>query len=152
MIRRHILCFGNPLHGDDGFGAAVYAQLAVLPRGEQVGLFEAGTPGPAALALFEACDEAIIVDALMPAGAPGRIAHLSPAEIVAEAVPAPHGMGLGYVLQALAALPGPRPALRIIGAEAASHRPFSPGLSAPVARAARAVARDLAPLLEGADG
>lgn len=152
MIRRHILCFGNPLHGDDGFGAAVYADLAARRRGAGVRLFDAGTPGLAALALFEDCDEAIIVDVLAPAGAPGRIARPDPAGVAAEATPAPHGMGLGYVLQALAALPGPRPALRIIGAQAHSHRPFSPGLSAPVARAARQVARSLVPLLEGGDG
>jgi hydrogenase maturation protease len=145
MIRRRILCFGNPLHGDDGFGAAVYARLAARPRPGNLELFEAGTPGPAALALFEDCDEAIVVDALAPAGRPGRIVRPAPEAIIAESPPAPHGAGLGYVLQALAALPGPRPKIGIIGAEAESHRPFQPGLSPVMAKAARKVARLLAP-------
>jgi len=146
MIR--ILCFGNPLHGDDGFGSAVFSELAELPRPENLELIEAGTPGPAALALFEDCEEAIVVDALAPAGEPGRISHPAPENIVAESPPAAHGAGLGYVLQALAALPGPCPRLRIIGAEAESHRPFQPGLSPAVAQAARIVARGLSPLFE----
>jgi hydrogenase maturation protease len=152
MIRRRILCFGNPLHGDDGFGAAVYAHLAVRSRPGNLELFDAGTPGPAALALFEDCDEVLVVDALAPAKNPGRIARVAPETIIAESTPAPHGMGLGYVLRALAALPGPRPSIRIIGAEAESHRPFQPGLSPAVAKAAQEVARRLAPWFEGGDG
>jgi len=151
-IRRRILCFGNPLHGDDGFGAAVFAHLADQRRPENLALFEAGTPGPAALALFEDCDEVVVVDALAPAGTPGRIARPCVDRIVAESVPAAHGMGLGYVLQAVAALPGPKPAIAIIGAEAASHRPFQPGLSPAVARAAREVAQMLAPWFEVSNG
>jgi hydrogenase maturation protease len=159
MIRR-ILCFGNPLHGDDGFGAAVFALLSRRPRPSGLELFEAGTPGPAALALFQDCDEAVVVDALAPAGAPGRIHRLAPERIIllaperalAERTPAAHGMGLGYALQALAALPGPRPQVSVIGAEAESHRPFQPGLSPALARAARRVARLLAPYFEDGHG
>jgi hydrogenase maturation protease len=139
MIR--ILCFGNPLHGDDGFGAAVFALLSAKPLPDGFEVIEAGTPGPAALSLFEDCDEVLVVDALAPAGSPGRIAWLAAETIVAESAPAPHGMGLGYVLQALAALPGPCPKIRIIGAEAESHRPFQPGLSPAVAQAAAEVAK-----------
>jgi hydrogenase maturation protease len=146
MLR--ILCFGNPLHGDDGFGAAVFSRLEKLPRPQYLELIEAGTPGPAALLLFEECDEVFVIDALAPAGAPGRIASPAPEKVIAENVPAPHGMGLGYLLQALAALPGPKPKVCIIGAEAESHRPFQPGLSPPVARAAEKIARRLAPLFE----
>jgi hydrogenase maturation protease len=152
MIRRHILCFGNPLHGDDGFGPAVFAHLARRRRPDHLSLFDAGTPGPAALALFEDCDEAIVVDALAPAGTPGRIARLSADSIVSESVLAPHGMGLGYVLQALAALPGPKPFITIFGAEAESHRPFKPGLSPAVAQAARDVADLLDPHFDDGHG
>ena len=28
--RIHVICFGNELHGDDGFGPAVHARLADL--------------------------------------------------------------------------------------------------------------------------
>ncbi|MCW2314500.1 hydrogenase maturation protease [Rhodoblastus acidophilus] len=152
MIRRRILCFGNPLHGDDGVGAAVFAALSARKPPEGLEVIEAGTPGPAALALFEDCDEAIVVDALAPAGSPGRVAQLAPEGIDAETTPAPHGMGLGYILRALNALPGPRPEIRIIGIEAASHRPFQPGLSPAVARAAGEVARLLGPCFEDGHG
>ena len=150
MIR--ILCFGNPLHGDDGFGAAVFAALSATTLPEGLEVIEAGTPGLAALSLFEDCAEAIVVDALAPAGEPGRVVWLSPETVIAENAPAPHGLGLGYVLQALAALPGPCPNIRIIGVEAESLRPFQPGLSPAVARAAAEVANLLAPCVGDGHG
>ena len=47
----HIICFGNALHGDDGFGPTVYTHLGetALPPG--VRLFCADTAGVGALAL-----------------------------------------------------------------------------------------------------
>jgi len=140
-MMRHILCFGNPLHGDDGFGPAVYRRLAQLPLADSVRLFDAGTPGLAALALFRDCGEAIIVDALAPAGQPGRLVELAAAEIPPEPTAAGHGHGVGYLLAALAVMPEPAPILRIVAAEAAAVEPFRPGLSAPIAAAVeRAVA------------
>lgn len=135
LIRRHILCFGNPMHGDDGFGPAVFARLAGRPCPPGLRLVDAGTPGLSALALFEECDEVIVVDALAPAGAPGRIECLDAAAITTETTLAPHGMGVGYMLRALAALPGGKPAITIIGAQAQSCRAFQPGLSPAMARA-----------------
>lgn len=140
MVRRHIICFGNPLHGDDGFGPAVYERLARRKRPANLRLTDAGAPGPAALALFEDCDEVLIVDALAPAGAPGRISRPCPASIMEEATPATHGLGLGYVLRALSALPETMPAIEILAAEVEIVAPFRPGLSAPVARAVDEVA------------
>lgn len=132
---RHILCFGNPLHGDDGFGPAVYQRLASMPLPNDLRLMDAGTPGLAALALFQDCDEVIIVDALAPGGVPGRLSQPLPETIAAEASPAGHGIGVGYLLQALAALPEPEPQIRIIAVETAAVTPFQPGLSKPVANA-----------------
>ncbi|MDJ0447309.1 hydrogenase maturation protease [Methylocystis sp. JR02] len=140
IIRRHIVCFGNPLHGDDGFGPAVYERLAARERPPDLRLTEAGAPGPAALALFEDCDEVIVVDALAPAGRPGRVHRPSLAAIMEEATPAAHGLGLGYVLRALAAFPETSPAIKIIGAEVETITPFHIGLSKPVARAVDEVA------------
>jgi hydrogenase maturation protease len=103
---RHILCFGNPLHGDDGFGPAVHERLAELPLPKTLRLFDAGTPGLAALALFHDCDEAIVVDALAPGDAPGRLSQPAPGRAIAmEDVLPGHGVGVGYLLRALAALP-----------------------------------------------
>ncbi|MCQ8182595.1 hydrogenase maturation protease [Methylomonas sp. SURF-1] len=140
-MMRHILCFGNPLHGDDGFGPAVYRRLAQLPLADGVRLFDAGTPGLAALALFQECCEAVVVDALAPAGQPGRLVELPPEAIPLEQAAAGHGYGVGYLLAALAVLPEPAPAVRIVAAEAAVIEPYRPGLSEPVAAAVeRAVA------------
>ncbi|HEY8162332.1 MAG TPA: hydrogenase maturation protease [Methylocystis sp.] len=151
MIRRHIICFGNPLHGDDGFGPAVYERLARRKRPANLRLTDAGAPGPAALALFEDCDEVLIVDAMAPAGAPGRVSRPSPASIREEATTAAHGLGLGYVLRALSALPETAPAVEIITAEAQSVAPFRPGLSAPMARAVDEVAALLESYFEADD-
>ena len=132
---RHILCFGNPLHADDGFGHAVYQRLAALPLPSDLRLFDAGTPGLSALGLFQGCDEVIIIDALAPGGVPGRLSQLMPESIAVESVLPGHAIGVGYLLQALAALSEPIPALRIIAVETAVVCAFQPGLSVPVANA-----------------
>lgn len=131
----HILCFGNALHGDDGFGPAVYQGLSALPQPNGLRLFDAGTPGLAALTLFQGCDEAIIVDALAPANSPGKLFELSADAILSESALPGHGVGVGFLLQALAALPERQPSIRIIAAEAATLTPFQPGLSEDVALA-----------------
>jgi len=131
---RHLIGFGNDLHGDDGFGAAVCRRLAELPLPDDVRVFAAGTRGLDALALFEGCDEAIVVDASEPAGQPGRLSFPA-VETLAEDSSLPgHGAGVGYLLRALAAL-GPMPALRIVAAEAAALTPFHPELSPEMRRA-----------------
>ncbi|WP_238527340.1 hydrogenase maturation protease [Methylomonas methanica] len=132
---RHIICFGNPLHGDDGFGTAVYQRLAELPLPDNLRLFDAGTAGLAALTLFQGCDEVCIVDACQSGGEAGRLSRLLPETVMAEVTPAGHGVGVGYLLQALAALPEPMPQIQIIAAEADAVGVFRPGLSAAVAKA-----------------
>ncbi len=139
---RHLICFGNDLHGDDGFGPAVCRRLAEQPLPADVRVFEAGTRGLDALALFEGCDEAIVVDAAEPAGQPGRLAFPD-AEICAEDSSLPgHGAGVGYLLRALSAL-GTPPRLRVMTAEAAALTPFQPGLSPPVETAVEEAAQVL---------
>lgn len=136
---RHILCFGNPMHGDDGFGSAVYQRLASRLLPNDLRLIDAGTPGLAALALFQGCDEVIIVDALAPGGIPGRLSCPLPETVAVEAALPGHGIGVGYLLQALAALPEQAPRIRIIAVETSTVTPFRPGLSEPVARAVEEV-------------
>jgi hydrogenase maturation protease len=145
---RHIICFGNPLHGDDGFGPAVYERLHRLPLRSGVRLTDAGTAGPAALVLFLDCAEVVIVDALMPAGAPGHVSEPSIDAVCVEASGAGHGIGVGYLLRALAILPEPPPVIKILAAEAATVTPFKPGLSPPVARAVDEVVARLRPFFE----
>lgn len=131
---RHLICFGNDLHGDDGFGPAICRRLAGLPLPADVRLFEAGTRGLDALALFEGCDEAILVDAAEPAGNPGRLAFPDAESCCEDSSLPGHGAGVGYLLRALSAL-DMTPRLRILTAEAAALAPFQPGLS-PAMRAA----------------
>jgi hydrogenase maturation protease len=132
---RHIICFGNPLHGDDGFGPAVYQRLAALPLPKDLRLFDAGAPGLAALALFQDCDEAIIVDAMASGAEPGRLAEIPPDFALLESSLSAHGAGVGYLLRALAVQSEPTPRIRIIAAEAVRVAPFQPGLSEPMAKA-----------------
>lgn len=125
---RHLICFGNDLHGDDGFGPAVCRRTAALPLPGDVRVFEAGTRGLDALALFEDCDEAILVDATEPAGNPGRISSPAPDTLAGASALAGHGAGVDYLLRALEAL-GSVSRLRIVAAEATALTPFQPGLS-----------------------
>lgn len=132
---RHIICFGNPLHGDDGFGHAVYQRLASLPAPADVRLFDAGTASLSALALFQDCDETIIVDARISGVKPGSLSQPAPQTLIAEATLSNHGAGVGYLLRALAALPEPMPKISILAAEISTATSFHWGLSSPVAGA-----------------
>lgn len=134
---RHLICFGNELHGDDGFGIAVFRRLEGADLPPQTRLFAAATRGLDALALFAGCSEAVVVDALAPGDCPGTLRWLDPAQVAPEEAPGlpGHGAGVGHLLQCLRLLGDPLPRVRILGAEAQTVRPFQPGLSAPVCRA-----------------
>jgi hydrogenase maturation protease/hydrogenase 3 maturation protease len=134
--RHALLCLGNELHGDDGFGPAVGRALAAhgLPAPWQ--LVQAGTRGLEALAALQDCEAAIVVDAAAPAGQPGRLRRWQPAQVALEDARADHGLGLGWVLRALQSLHGPAtggvPRLCILTAEMSELAAFRLGLSDPV--------------------
>jgi hydrogenase maturation protease len=147
---RHIIGFGNPLHGDDGFAAAVCAALQAMELPDDVRVFDAGTRGLDALALLEGCDEAILLDAAMPAGQPGAIHRPDPAAVLQEDGWSWHVSGVGSLLRAQACLSaGDGPVLRLLTVEAAHQVQFSPGLSPPVAAAVGPVVDELRRYLEG---
>jgi hydrogenase maturation protease len=133
---RHVIFFGNALHGDDGFGPAVCQRMAALELPADVKLFEAGTRGLDALALFEGCREAIVVDALEPGSHPGRITEPAASTLAPESSLPGHGAGVGTLLAALATLGVPPP--RIIAAEAERLQAFAPGLSLAMQQAVEA--------------
>jgi hydrogenase maturation protease len=148
---RHIIGFGNPLHGDDGFAAAVCARLQTMNLPVDVRVFDAGTRGLDALALFAGCDEAILLDTAMPAGRPGAIRRPDPAEVLAECAWSWHAAGVGALLRAqefLAEADGGAPRLRLLTVEATQQRQFSPGLSPAVAAAIGPVIDELRRYLE----
>lgn len=130
--RCHILCFGNDLHGDDGYGIHVYRRLCQFRWPDSVHLFNAGIMGLDALNLLDSCDFAILVDALDNRGNPGALHVFEPdlnqpffAEIA-------HQVDLPYLIRAMAVLIQPPPRILIIGVEVFTIRAFSTDISAPV--------------------
>ena len=115
---KRVLCFGNELHGDDGFGPAVGRRMAAMALPADCEVFEAGTRGLDAMALLEGCSVAVLVDAAAPAGHPGRLAELAVEALAQEDARAGHGQGLGYALQGwLGAAARPWPRLHLLTAE-----------------------------------
>ncbi len=131
----HILCFGNPLHGDDGFGPAVAMALRRLALQDGVKIEDCGTRGIDALLLFENCSHVILVDA-MAGSSPGKLHLLAPHQVPRETSQAGgHGAGLGYLLEAVRESMANPPQITIIAVEIAEPKPFSNGLSLEVAAA-----------------
>lgn len=127
---RHIVCFGNELHGDDGFGTRVYAQLHRLTWPKNVELFNAGIAGLNALRFLEHCRQAILVDALANFGNVGEVFALKPEDLADRPrQPTGHGLGIAYLLEALKVIREPLPDIVIVGVEIAAVTPFCSGLS-----------------------
>jgi len=132
----HIVCFGNELHGDDGFGVRIYTELCRLAWPKDVELFNAGIAGLNALRFLENCRKAILVDALANFGKAGEICVLRPEDLADRPQRlSGHGLGLPYLLEALNVIREPLPEILIIGVEITAAKPFSPGLSDNVAQA-----------------
>lgn len=142
----HVICLGNALHGDDGFGPAVYRQLSGLSWPADVRVFDAGAEG-GVLPLFKACGTAMVIDALPPtSGGGGEILRLAdyPADPMGE-----RGTGTASILAAARRTISPMPELHVLGAVAIRCVPFHPGLSPLVAAAAETVAAMVAKELGG---
>ena len=132
----HVVCFGNVWQGDDGFGVHVFRRLCEM-RGlpPQVKVFEAGTSGLSALAYFDNCRKAVIVDALKAGGQLGSVHRL-----VLDDFDLPdqefslHGIGVHHLLTVLPVVFEGRtlPEIVIIGAEIAEIQPFTDMLTPPV--------------------
>lgn len=130
MAARHIVCFGNDLHGDDGFGSHIYARLCQLTWPSDVEVFNAGIAGLNALRFLEDCDQAILVDAVANFGNVGEVLLLSPDDLADRPEQLTgHGLGLPYLLEALKVIREPLPEIQIVGVEIAAIHCFSPGLS-----------------------
>ncbi|MDD4905082.1 MAG: hydrogenase maturation protease [Methylobacter tundripaludum] len=136
MGTRHIVCFGNELHGDDGFGIRVYAQLCRLTWPKDVEVFNAGIAGLNALRFLEDCCQVILVDALANFGSVGEVFLLRPEDLADRPEQLTgHGLGIPYLLEALKVIREPQPDILIVGVEIAAVNPFSPGLSDKTERA-----------------
>lgn len=142
MSGTHIVCFGNALHGDDGFGLHVHRRLRreALPAGSQI--FEAGTAGLDALGYFEGCTRAVIVDAIRAGGRPGTVHRLAASDLAPPGGELSlHDLGIAGLLAALTAVSREPPEVVVIGAEAGDVGPFTDGLSPPLAAAVDEAAR-----------
>ncbi|WP_310493518.1 hydrogenase maturation protease [Dechloromonas sp.] len=133
--RMRILCFGNPLHGDDGFGPAVSLALKRIKLPPEVKVIDCGTRGLDALHLFEDCAHVMVVDAMAGAN-PGKLRLLQPHSVPLESSGSGgHGAGVGYLLAAVrATIPKP-PVIEIVAVEIGPVKTFAPGLSLEVAAA-----------------
>lgn len=133
----HLICVGNPLHGDDGFGAALYHHLARLDWPLGVRVFDATRDS--ALPMFEQCAHALVLDVLPPNfGAPGEIIRLNDAAYPPSAMGMLSG-GTATLLAAVRRIVVPAPMVEILGPVATRRVPFSPGLSPLVAAAVETV-------------
>ena len=135
----HVVCFGNALHGDDGFGMHVYRRLreAGLPH-----VFDAGTAGLDALPYFEGCDRAVIVDAVAAGGTAGTLHRLAAGDLEPPGDELSlHDLGVTSLLAALAAVSPDPPEIVVIAAEVAGISPFTDRLSPPLAAAVPAAVR-----------
>lgn len=134
--RVNVICFGNPLHGDDGFGPAVCELLRSQPWPAQVGIHEAGIRGIDTLDLFAACDHAILIDAMVDDSPSGDLLLLDPDSILPEAGGLlTHGAGLGHLLALLPTCVATPPSLEILVASTEPPVQFQPRLSAATAAA-----------------
>jgi hydrogenase maturation protease len=139
----HVVCFGNVLHGDDGFGIHVYRRL----RDEALAIFDAGTAGLDALSCFEGCTRAVIVDAVRAGGTVGTVHCLAGSDLERGGGEfSLHDLGIPSLLAALAAVTPEPPEIVVIGAEVGEISPFtdalSPRLEAAVPEAVRLVLRE----------
>lgn len=149
---RHVICFGNPLHGDDGFASVVYRHLATQSLPGDVRIFEAGTRGLDAIELLLGCTQALLVDVLAPNGRAGGLYELGADDVTPElttTMPG-HGAGVGELLRLLPLCTEQPPQIRILATRADRVLPFQPGLSPPVAAAVAPALEQVQHWLQGA--
>jgi hydrogenase maturation protease len=128
----HVVCFGNPWHGDDGFGLHVFRGLEnAIP--DRVKLFDAGTAGLDALPCFEGCAKAVIVDAVRLGGRVGTVYRLATTDLEpGEGMLTLHDVAVNDLLAALRIVMREPPEIVLIGAEIGEIRAFDDQLSAPL--------------------
>ena len=130
----NVICFGNPWHGDDGFGHHVFRRLE-----GRVAAIDAGAAGLNALPYFEGCTKAVVVDAVRTGGRVGTVHRLVPSDLEPPGGEfSLHELGVSSLL---AALREP-PEVVVIGAEVGELRTFTDRLSPPL-QAALPTAVDL---------
>jgi hydrogenase maturation protease len=141
----HIVCFGNVWQGDDGFGIHVFRRLCeIRSLPPQVKVFEAGTMGLSALAYFDNCRKAVVVDALKTGGQIGSVQRLGLADFdLPDQAFSLHSMGVNHLLTVLPVVfeGGTLPEVVVIGAEIGAVQPFTDTLTPPLEAALEGAVR-----------
>lgn len=124
----HLICLGNPLHADDGFGAAMVHRLNRMNWPDNLRVLD-GTGKASPVSLFENCRRAIVIESLpRRLGVAGEILRLDGATYRGHP-PDQFNGGTGAVLTAVRRLVDPLPIIEVIGPVACNRLPFAPGLS-----------------------
>jgi len=128
-----VIGFGNPYHGDDGFGPAVINRLQDSGCPSHVELVEGGILGLDAAPFFEKCDEVILIDAAR-GGPPGTVDWLDADDVTSnrkELQLTTHGFGVSKLLQVLPIAIGDQalPKIRFLAGWVDDVKVFRQGLS-----------------------
>ena len=136
MVRR-VLCFGNPLHGDDGIGPHIAATLHQRRLPRDVEVLDLGTDGLALPILLADCQEAVLVDAWRGEGLTGQVIVRNAKEALMRQanVSISHSIHLGFALQMVLAERGKLPSIHLVTVTVAEIAAFRIGLSPMVAQA-----------------
>lgn len=130
----HVVCLGNPWHGDDGFGRHVFERLRErddLPS--YVELFDAGIAGLDVLRQLDGCAKAVIVDAVRIGAPVGTVHRLQASDLEPTGGELSlHELGLSGLLAALPAVTRDPPEIVVIGAQVAGVSAFTEALSPPL--------------------
>lgn len=149
----HVLCFGNLLHGDDGFGIHVHRLLAGRLAADRARLIEAGVRGIDALAMLDRPSHVVLVDALRDGRSPpGTVRVVDGDDLRVEDTESVHGGGVGWLVQAIRVCVIPAPRVTLVGAVIREIQGFIPRLSPLLADRLDAVAMLVEKLANAEDG
>lgn len=124
----HLICLGNPLHADDGFGAVMAHRLGRMTWPDHVRILD-GTGKTGLQSLFDNCRHAIVLEALpRKLGAPGEILRLDGATYGGHP-PDQFNGGTGAILAAARRSVPQLPPIEVMGPVAVCRTPFAPGLT-----------------------
>lgn len=130
----HVLCFGNLLHGDDGFGIHVHRLLAARLDPLRTRLIEVGVRGIDALGLLHTPSHVVLVDALRdPEMEPGTVCVIDGNRVEADTSAPLHGGDAAWLMQAMRASLRPVPTMTLVGAVVGAILPFEARLSSNLA-------------------
>jgi hydrogenase maturation protease len=98
-VKSRVLCLGNELIADDGFGPAVARALAARD-GIEAEVMVTAESGFYLLDYVHDCDQLIVVDTVMTGGVPGTLYEFHERDFPAAHCPSPHYVGLFETLAA----------------------------------------------------